>query len=124
MKIYVRRKEPGKGWRCRAVPKVGRRPVADAGAKFHVRCPDADGKFVWSQGYDSFGEAEKAAEGLQLSAKAVALGLTIDTKPIHAALPSRLHSSGLSRMPGRQRSRQRRRTSNGGIAENFYYHHL
>lgn len=77
-RIYIRRKEPGTGWRYRAVPKVGRRPTAEAGAKFHVRYPDADGKFVWSQGYDSFDEAEKAAEGLELNAKAVALGLTIE----------------------------------------------
>src|SRR5215472_2993703 len=78
MKIYIRRKEPGKGRRHRAVPKVGRRPAAEAGAKFHVRYPDADGKFVWSQGYDSFEEAEKAAAGPELNAKAVALGLTIE----------------------------------------------
>ena len=78
MKIYIRRKEPGKGWRYRTVPKVGRCPVAEAGAKFHVRYPDADDKFVWSQGYDSFEEAEKAAAGLELNVKAVALGLTIE----------------------------------------------
>src|SRR6516162_2621569 len=78
MKIYIRRKEPGKGWRYRAVPKVGRRPVAEAGVKFHVRYPDADDKFAWSQGYDSFEEAEKAAAWLELNAKAVALGLTIE----------------------------------------------
>ena len=76
MKIYIRRKEPGKGWRCRAVPKVGGRPVAEAGVKFHVRYPDADDKFVWSQGYDSFEEAEKAAAWLELNA--IAVGLTIE----------------------------------------------
>ena len=70
MKAYIRRTERVKGWRDRAVPKVGRRPTADAAAKFHVRYPDADGKFVWSQGYDSFDEAEKAAAGLELDAKA------------------------------------------------------
>src|SRR5215472_207921 len=78
MKIYIRRKEPGKGRRHRAVPKVGRRPAAEAGAKFHVRYPDASGKFVWSQGYDSFEEAEKEAAGLELNAKAVAIGLTVE----------------------------------------------
>ena len=78
MKIYIRRKEPGTGWRYRAVPKVGRRPVAEAGAKFHVRYSDAAGKFVWSQAFDTFEEAEKAAAGLELNAKAAALGLTIE----------------------------------------------
>lgn len=78
MKVYIRRKEPAKGWRYRAVPKVGRRPTVEAAAKFHVRYPDADGKFVWSQGYDSFDEAEKAAAGLELKGKAIALGLAIE----------------------------------------------
>jgi integrase len=75
-KIYVRRKEPGKGWRYRAVPKVGRLPQIDPGAKFHVRYKDASGKFVWSQPYDTLDEARKEAAGLELNAKAVALGLT------------------------------------------------
>ena len=64
MEVYIRRTEPAKGWRYRAVPKVGRRPTAEAAAKFHAGYPDADGKCVWSQGYDSFDEAEKAAAGL------------------------------------------------------------
>src|SRR5215469_1953548 len=72
MKVYIRRTEPAKGRRYRAVPKVGRRPTAEAAAKFHVRYPDADGKFVWSQGYDSFDEAEKAAAGPEPYAEAVA----------------------------------------------------
>jgi integrase len=78
-RIYIRRKEPGKGWRYKAVPKAaGRRPAIDPGAKFHVRYPDASGKFVWSQAYDSFEEAEKEAAGLEVNARAVAIGLTIE----------------------------------------------
>jgi integrase len=78
-RVYIRRKEPGKGWRYKAVPKgAGRRPAAEPGAKFHVRYPDASGKFVWSQAYDSFEEAQKEAAGLELNAKAVALGLTVE----------------------------------------------
>ena len=76
-KVYIRRKEPGKGWRYRAVPKVGRMPQIDATAKFHVRYRDASGKFVWSQPYDTLEEARKEASGLELNAKAVALGLTV-----------------------------------------------
>jgi hypothetical protein len=75
-KIYIRRKEAGKGWRYRAVPKVGRLPQS-AGAKFHVRYRDASGKFVWSQPYDALEEARKESAGLELNAKAVALGLTV-----------------------------------------------
>jgi hypothetical protein len=72
-RVYIRRKEPGKGWRYKAVPKgAGRRPAAEPGAKFHVRYPDASGKFVWSQAYDSFEEAQKEAAGLELNAQAVA----------------------------------------------------
>jgi integrase len=76
-KIYIRRKEPGKGWRYRAVPKVGRLPQAEAGVKFHVRYRDASGKFVWSQPYDTLEEARKEAAGLELNAEAVSLGLTV-----------------------------------------------
>jgi integrase/recombinase XerD len=76
-KIYIRRKEPGKGWRYRAVPKIGRLPQTGAGVKFHVRYRDAGGKFVWSQAYDTLEEARKEAAGLELNAKAVALGLTV-----------------------------------------------
>ena len=98
MKIYIRRKEPGKGWRYRAVLKVGRRPVAEAGAKFHVRYPDADDKFVWSQGYDSFEEAEKAAAGLELNVKAVALGLTdtIEAMLAHKSLETTQRYLGIN----------------------------
>lgn len=78
-RIYIRRKEPGKGWRYKAIPKgAGRRPVVEEGAKFHVRYPDASGKFVWSLAYDTFEEAQKEAAGLELNAKAVAAGLTIE----------------------------------------------
>src|SRR6516162_5081145 len=76
MKIYIRRKEPDKGWRYRAIPKTGRPPQAD-GCKFHVRFRDAAGKFVWSQPYDNLEQAREAAAGLELNAKAVALGLTL-----------------------------------------------
>jgi integrase/recombinase XerD len=78
-RVYIRRKEPGKGWRYKAVPKgAGRRPTAEPGAKFHVRYSDASGKFVWSQAYDTFEEAQKEAAGLELNAQAVALGLTVE----------------------------------------------
>jgi integrase/recombinase XerD len=77
-RIYIRRKEVGKGWRYRAVPKVGRLPQAEAGVKFHVRYKDASGKFVWSQPYDTLEEARKQAAGLELNADAVALGLTVE----------------------------------------------
>lgn len=78
-RVYIRRKEPGKGWRYKAVPKgAGRRPTLEPGAKFHVRYPDASGKFVWSQAYDTFEEAQREAAGLELNAKAVAMGLTLE----------------------------------------------
>ena len=78
-RIYVRRKVPGKGWRYKALPKAaGRRPTAEPGAKFHVRYAEASGKSVWSQGYDTFEEAQKEAAGLELNAKAVAQGLTLE----------------------------------------------
>ncbi len=78
-RVYIRRKEPGKGWRYKAVPKgAGRRPAVEAGTKFHVRYSDASGKFVWSQAFDSFEEAQREAEGLELNAKAVGLGLTVE----------------------------------------------
>jgi hypothetical protein len=76
-RIYIRRKEPGKGWRYRAIPKVGRLPQIEAGVKFHVRYRDASGKFVWSQPYNTLDDARKEAAGLELNAKAVALGLTV-----------------------------------------------
>lgn len=89
-KIYIRRKEAGKGWRYRAVPKVGRLPQIDPSAKFHVRYRDAGGKFVWSQPYGTLEEARKEAAGLELNAKAVALGLTVkeyaDSKNAHRTL--------------------------------------
>ena len=66
VKIYIRRKEAGKGWRYRAVPKVGRLPQTEAGVKFHVRYRDASGKFVWSQPYDTLEEARKESAGLVL----------------------------------------------------------
>jgi integrase/recombinase XerD len=78
-RVYIRRKEPGKGWRYKAVPKgAGRRPTLEPGAKFHVRYPDVSGKFVWSQAYDTFEEAQREAAGLELNAKAVAMGLTLE----------------------------------------------
>jgi integrase len=78
-RVYVRRKEPGKGWRYKAVPKgAGRRPTLEPGAKFHVRYPDASGKFVWSQAYDTLEEAQRESAGLELNAKAVAMGLTLE----------------------------------------------
>jgi integrase/recombinase XerD len=78
-RVYIRRKEPGKGWRYKAIPTgAGRRPAFEAGAKFHVRYPDASGKFVWSQAYDTLEEAQKEAAGLELNAKAVAIGLTVE----------------------------------------------
>jgi integrase/recombinase XerD len=78
-RVYIRRKEPGKGWRYKAVPKgAGRRPTLEPGAKFHVRYPDASGKFVWSQAYDTFEEAQREEEGLELNAQAVHLGLTVE----------------------------------------------
>ena len=78
-KVYIRRKEPGKGWRYKAIPTgAGRRPVFEPGAKFHVRYPDASGKFVWSQAYDTLEEAQKEAAGLELNAKAVQLGLAVE----------------------------------------------
>jgi hypothetical protein len=76
-KIYVRRKEAGKGWRYRAVPKVGRPLQTEPGVKFPVRFRDASGKFVWGQAYDTLEEARKESAGLELNAKAVALGLTV-----------------------------------------------
>jgi integrase/recombinase XerD len=77
-KIYIRRKQPGKGWRYQPVPKVGRPLQTDAGVKFHVRYREALGKFVWSQPYDTLEEARKEAAGLELNAKAVAIGLTVE----------------------------------------------
>src|SRR5277367_3463386 len=78
-RVYVRRKEPGKGWRYKAVPKsAGRRPTLEMGAKFHVRFPDASGKFVWSQAYGTLEEAQREAAGLELNAKAVKMGLTLE----------------------------------------------
>jgi integrase/recombinase XerD len=77
-KVYIRRKEAGKGWRYRAVPKVGRPLQAEAGVKFHVRYRDAGGKFVWSQPYETLEEARKEAAGLELNATAVALDLTVE----------------------------------------------
>src|SRR5215472_13028609 len=77
-KIYVRRKEVGKGWRYRAVPKTGRPPQTDESAKYHVRYRDAADKYVWSQPYDTLEEARKASAGLELNAQAVALGLTVE----------------------------------------------
>src|SRR5258708_1471753 len=78
-KVYVRRKEPGKGWRYKAIPTGGgRRPVFDKDAKFHVRYADAAGKFVWSQAYDTLEEAQREAAGLELNAKAVSMGLTVE----------------------------------------------
>ncbi len=78
-RVYIRRKEPGKGWRYKAVPKgAGRRPTVEPGTKFHVRYPDGSGKFVWSQAYDTLEEAQREAEGLELNAKAVGLGLTVE----------------------------------------------
>jgi len=76
-KIYIRRKELGRGWRYRAVPKTGRPLQTELGVKFHVRYRDASGKFVWSQPYDTLDEARHEAAGLELNAKAVALGLTV-----------------------------------------------
>jgi integrase len=78
-RVYVRQKEPEKGWRYKAVPKgAGRRPTLEPGAKFHVRYPDASGKFVWSEAYDTLEEAQREAAGLELNAKAVAMGLTLE----------------------------------------------
>jgi integrase/recombinase XerD len=78
-RIYVRRKEPGKGWRYKAVPKGGgRRPTIEPGTKFHVRYSDSSGKFVWSQAYETFEEAQRESEGLELNAQAVHLGLTVE----------------------------------------------
>src|ERR1700720_4767122 len=78
-RVYIRRKVPGVGWRYKAVPKgAGRRPVAEPGTKFHVRYSDASGKFVWSQAFDTFEQAQHEAEGLALNAKAVGLGLTVE----------------------------------------------
>ncbi len=78
-KIYVRRKEPQKGWRYRAMPSGGgRRPVFDKDSRFHVRYPDASGKFVWSQGFGTYEEAQREAAGLELNAKAVKMGLTLE----------------------------------------------
>ena len=77
MRVYIRRKEPGVGWRYRAIPKTGRPPQTDGSVKYHVRYRDAAGKYVWSQPYDTLDEARKASAGLELNAKAVALGLTI-----------------------------------------------
>lgn len=89
-KLYIRRKEPGKGWRYRAVPKVGRLPQIEPGTKFHVRYRDASGRFVWSQPYGTLDEARKEAAGLELNAQAVALGLTVkeyqDSKNAHRTL--------------------------------------
>lgn len=77
-RIYIRRKEPGKGWRYKAIPEVGRRPVFDSETKFHVRYPDASGKFVYSQGYDTLEEAQRAAKELPTLVKATAAGLTLE----------------------------------------------
>ena len=89
MKIYIRRKEPGVGWRYRSVPKTGRPRQAD-GAKFHVRYRDAAGKYIWSQPYDTLEQAREEAAGLELNAEAVALGLTLeeykDSKNAHRTL--------------------------------------
>src|ERR1700685_2461417 len=52
-------------------------PQMDETAKFHVRYRDAGGKFVWSQPYDTVDQARKEAAGLELNAKAVAMGLTV-----------------------------------------------
>src|SRR5262249_7143623 len=76
-KVYIRRKEPGKGWRYRAVSKVGRLPQIDSTTKFHVRYRDASSRFVWSQPYETLEQAQKEAAGLELNAKAVSLGLTV-----------------------------------------------
>ncbi len=78
-RIYVRRKEPGKGWRYKAIPEGGgRRPAFDSESKFHVRYPDASGKFVFSQAYDTLEEAQRAAAELPTIVKATAAGLTLE----------------------------------------------
>jgi integrase/recombinase XerD len=78
-RVYLRRKEPGKGWRYKAIPTGGgRRPVFEPGAKFHVRYADASGKFVWSHAYGTLEEAQKEAAGLELNEQAVAQGLTLE----------------------------------------------
>jgi len=59
-KVYVRRKEPGKGWRYRAIPKVDRQLQIEPGVKFHVRFKDASGKFLWSQPYDTLQGLERS----------------------------------------------------------------
>jgi integrase/recombinase XerD len=78
-RVYIRRKVPGKGWRYKSVPtSAGRPPVFAEGDKFHVRYRSATGKFVWSEGYGTLAEAQKESAGLELNAKAVALGLTVE----------------------------------------------
>jgi hypothetical protein len=47
--MYVRRKEPLKGLRHKAIPTGAGRAVFDKNEKFLVRYTDASGKFVWSQ---------------------------------------------------------------------------
>jgi integrase/recombinase XerD len=99
MSVYIRRKEPGIGWRYRRVPKTGRPPQSE-GCKFHVRFRDAAGKYVWSQPYDTLEQAREAAAGLEVNAKAVALGLTVkeyeDSKNSHRVLIKAAISAFLS----------------------------
>jgi hypothetical protein len=90
-RIYVRRKEPGKGWRYKAVPAgAGRRPTFDSESKFHVRYPDASGKFVYSEAYDTLEEAQRAAAELPTLAKAIAAGLTSWNKSVWSAPSPRI----------------------------------
>ena len=115
-RIYVRRKEPGKGWRYKAIPEgAGRRPVFDSEAKFHVRYPDATGKFVYSQGYDTLEEAQRAAKELPTLVRAAAAGLTVeeyrDRENAHR-IPIKRRSTTSSRMPRRRRSRRRSLATN------------
>ncbi|HJY86203.1 MAG TPA: tyrosine-type recombinase/integrase [Candidatus Acidoferrales bacterium] len=81
-RIYIRRKEPGKGWRYRAVPKGGGRlPTVEPSTKFYVRYPDVSGKFVWSHAYDTLEEAREEAAGFEEHR-----GITAGRIPVETAI--------------------------------------
>lgn len=66
-RIYVPRKEPGKGWRYKAIPRL---EISHSLS----RCI----RQVRPQPYDTLEEAQRAATGLPTIAKAAAAGLTIE----------------------------------------------
>ena len=78
-KVYIRRKEPGKGWRYKAIPRVRvvvLRSSRVRNSTFVTRMPRASS--YGAKHTTRFEEAQKEAAGLELNAKAVAIGLTVE----------------------------------------------